>query len=171
MEYLRFLQYPSLDVGAVIKYLMEHSDITGRELAKKSGLPPQRISDYTNNRRRITAKISFALEQALNIDKRGYFYLIQSHHDIYTASKKTERWQTPNLSNISKHVFWDSDINKIDWQANRKHIVQRAFEYGDALTINELINFYGKTTIEQLLSQITEPRLADRRRHNASLYL
>ena len=171
MEYLRFLEYPSLDVGAVIKYIMKRSETSGIELAQKSGIPPQRICDYANNRRRINAETSLALEQALNIGHRGYFYLIQTNHDIYTASLKCAKQPTPDLTKISKHIFWDSDISKINWQTNRKQIIQRAFEYGDEQTILELIRFYGHSTVGQLLSQITDRRLADRRRQNAAKYL
>lgn len=171
MEYSRFLQYPSLDVGAVIKYFMTHHGTSGKELAAKCGLPPQRISDFTNNRRRITAEISFAFENAFNIEHRGYFYLIQSNHDIYLADKKKRDAQTPDLNRISKHVFWDSNLTRVDWQQNRSHIIQRTFEYGDEQTIKEIIRFYGKKQVTEALSKISETRLADRRTLNAAKYL
>lgn len=170
MEYSRFLQYPSLDVGSVIKYFMTHTGTSGKQLADKCGLPPQRISDFTSNRRRITADISLALEKAFEIEQRGYFYLIQCNHDIYLASKQ-EVARTPDLSRISSHIFWDSDLHRMNWQANRKKIIQRAFEYGDEQTISEIISFYGRSEVRKQLSEIRDRRLADRRSTNVTKYL
>lgn len=169
MQYLRFLQYPSLDVGSVIKYIMEQKKTTGRQIAHRSGLTPQRISDYANNHRRITVKASLALERALEIEKPGYFYIIQTNHDIYLASRNQQ--PTPDLSKISNHVFWDSNIKNINWKADKKRIIQRTFEYGDEQTLSEIVRFYGKTTVKQILSDIVDNRLADRRLQNASKIL
>lgn len=169
MEYLRFLQYPSLDVGSVIKYIMTQTGTTGRQIAEQCGLPPQRVSDYVNNHRRITTNVSLALENVFKIDKPGYFYLIQANHDIYLASRNEQ--VTPDLTKISRHVFWDSDLSKINWQSARRRIIQRAFEYGDEQTLHEIIRFYGKSTVKQILAQITDRRFAARRQQNINKYL
>lgn len=171
MEYIRFLQYPSLDTGSVIKYFLNKSGITGKQLAERSGLTPQRVSDFANNHRRITAEVSFKLENAFGIDHKGYFYLIQTNHDIYLASHNDMKRETPRLSEIKKQIFWDSDMAKIDWNANRKHIIQRVFEYGDENAIKEIIRFYGASEVKSTLSQIKDKRLADRRDYNILKYL
>lgn len=171
MEYRRFLQYPSLDAGSVIKYILQQSGITRRQLALISGLPPQRISDFANNNRRITAEASLKLENALNIDYQGYFYIIQANHDVYLAKNLCKTGNIPDLAKIKKHIFWDSDMDRIEWQSNARHIIQRIFEYGDETAIEEIIRFYGKTRVKSELSQISESRLAERRNQNASKYL
>lgn len=163
---MRFLQYPSLDVGSVIKYMMTQSHTTGRQLAQMSGLPAQRISDYVNNRRRITVEVSMAFENAFNVDKPGYFYMIQANHDVYCALRENRK--TPDLSKISAHVFWDSDISKMNWQSSRKRIIQRVFEYGDDQTISEIVRFYGEPMIKQVLSELNDKRLAARRQQNST---
>lgn len=169
MEYLKFLKYPSLDVGSVIKYIMTRKGMTGRQLAKLCGLPPQRISDFMNNHRRISAEVSLAMENALGITENGYFYIIQSNHDVYETIRRNR--QTPDLNKISQHVFWDSDIAKINWQASRSRIIQRVFEYGDEQTINEIIRFYGRDIVKKILGDITDGRFANRREQNYKLYL
>lgn len=170
MEYSRFLNYPSLDAGSVIKYFLNKKGITGKQLAEQSGLTPQRVSDFANNHRRITAEISLKLEKAFGIDHRGYFYLIQCNHDIYLAVKNRPA-PTPCLANIKKQIFWDSDINVIDWQSNRRQVIQRIFEYGDESAIKEIIKFYGATTIKSTLAEISDNRLASRRTANIQKYL
>ena len=171
MEYRRFLQYPSLDAGSVIKYILQKTGITRRQLAEKSGLRPQRISDFANNHRRITAEVSLKLEIALKIDYQGFFYIIQANHDVYLAKNICKPSNTPDLTKIKKHIFWDSDMARIDWQSSARYIIQRIFEYGDKTAIEEIIRFYGKTRVKYELSQISESRLAERRNHNSSKYL
>lgn len=36
--------------------------------------------------------------------------------------------KTPNLSLLRKSLFWDTDINKIDWKKQYKAVIQRVFE-------------------------------------------
>lgn len=169
MEHLRFLKYPSLDVGSVIKYFMTKKGLTGRSLAERCGLPPQRISDFMNNNRRISVEVSLALEKAFDIADNGYFYIIQSNHDVYEATRQSRK--VPDLKRISRHVFWDSDISKINWQASRRRIIQRVFEYGDEQTIKEIIRFYGRDIVNRVLAQVKDDRLASRREQNRSHYL
>lgn len=171
MEYIRFLQYPSLDTGSVIKYFLDKRGFTGKQLAERSGLTPQRVSDFANNHRRITAEVSFKLENAFGIDHKGYFYLIQTNHDIYVALQNDMKCETPRLSEIKKQIFWDSDMAKIDWNANRKHVIQRVFEYGDEDAIKEIIRYYGALDVRRILSQIKDKRFADRRKNNILKYL
>lgn len=171
MEYTRFLQYHSLDTGSVIKYFLNKRGITGKQLAEKSGLTPQRVSDFANNHRRITAEISLKLEKALDINHKGYFYLIQTNHDIYLAEQCNPQSETPRLSKIKKHIFWDSDMAHINWQSDRKRIIQRVFEYGDDAAIKEIIHFYGASEVKSTLTQITDKRFAERRADNILKYL
>lgn len=35
-----------------------------------------------------------------------------------------------NLTDFSKHIFWDVDVNTLDINKNKRYIVQRVLEYG-----------------------------------------
>lgn len=170
MEYLQFLKYHSLDVGSVLKYIMTNKGVTGRQLAQITGILPQRICDFVNNRRRISALVSLQLEKALDIDHQGYFLYIQSNNDIYKAARQLQH-PVPDLSKIKKYIFWDSDIEKINWEADRRKVVQRIFEYGDQDAIEEIKRFYGKETVVSILSDMDDQRLLERRNANRDKYL
>jgi hypothetical protein len=53
-------------------------------------------------------------------------------------------------------LFWDTDFDTIDWQKNKRAIIQRIFERGNNLEIKEIIRFYGLKTVNHELSQIKE---------------
>ena len=48
-------------------------------------------------------------------------------------------------------IFWDTTIDKIDWNKNKKAIIKRILERGNT---NEIISFYGKKTISNAVKSI-----------------
>lgn len=170
MEYLRFLKYHSLDLGSVLKYVMAQRGVSGKQLSQATGILPQRISDYINNRRKITAEVSLQLEKALEIDRVGYFWYIQSNNELYKATN-SQPLPTPDLSKIKKYIFWDCNIEKLNWQHDRIKIIQRIIEYGDREAIEEISKFYGRDEILEANKRISDKRLQSRRSENISKYL
>lgn len=60
---------------------------------------------------------------------------------------------TPNLALIRKALFWDTDINKIDWNKQYKAVIQRVFERGNVDEKLEIKRFYGNDVVEKVLSE------------------
>jgi transcriptional regulator with XRE-family HTH domain len=145
--------------------------ISQSQLAERSGIVRQRICDYLANRRRITVEASLKLEKALRIDIEGFFYRIQANHDIYTYLKEQAINNHPNLKHYRKAVFWDTDIDTLDWDKNRQWIIRRVFEYGGEEEILETICFYGKDVVKEILSDIADERKAENRSENIKMYL
>lgn len=169
--YEQYLQLSSIPCGAILNRIMTKEGISQSQLAERSGIVRQRICDYLANRRRITVEASLSLEKALRISIEGFFYRIQANHDIYTFMQKLAIKNRPNLEHFRKAVFWDADIEKLDWGKNRKWIIRRVFEYGGEEEIFETIRFYGKENIKEVLSEITDERKAENRNENMKKYL
>ncbi len=164
--YERYLSTHNIPAGAVLQHILRRSNISQRDLATNTGLPPQRINDYIHGKRRISVDVSFRLEKALSIEHKGFFYILQSNHDIFSASQ-TDHEATPDLTKIRKSIFWDTDLSRINWNTNSTSIIQRIFEYGDPSSIDEITRYYGSDKIQAVLAQITDPRLKSRRAKNA----
>ena len=60
---------------------------------------------------------------------------------------------TPNLALIRKALFWDTDINKIDWDKQYKAVIKRVFERGNEEEKLEIKRFYGNDVVEKVLSE------------------
>lgn len=168
--YERFLSAPNLPLGAVLSHILKREGMSQRELSGRTSILPQRINDYISGRRRITPEVSFKLELPFDLPCHGYFYLIQSHHDIYLAGKSLPQ-ATPDMTRIRKGVFWDTDLKALDWDGNRYSIIKRVFEYGDDMTINEIVRFYGHSVVREVLESCQEDRLAFIRQRNINDYL
>ena len=53
------------------------------------------------------------------------------------------------LSKLSKYLFWDVDINKLDPNADIKLILERVFSRGTENDEKMVFNYYGKNQIEK----------------------
>ena len=77
----------------------------------------------------------------------------------------------PKLEHYRKAVFWDTDIETLEWEKNRQWIIRRVFEYGGEEEILETIRFYGKDVVKEVLSGIADERKAESRNENMKKYL
>jgi hypothetical protein len=111
------------------------------------------------------------LEKALRIGIEGLSYRIQANHDIYTCVKEQAMNYHPNLEHYRKAVFWDTDIEMLDWEKNRQWIIRRVFEYGGEEEILETLRFYGKDVVKEVLLGITDERKLESRSENIKKYL
>jgi hypothetical protein len=65
---------------------------------------------------------------------------------------KPKNGQKPNLP---KRLFWDTNIDKIDWQKGYLGVIDRVIERGNNQELEETIRFYGKRkVIKTLKSEI-----------------
>lgn len=169
--YEQYLHLNNIPCGAVLNRIMTKEGISQSQLAERSGIVRQRICDYLANRRRITVEASLNLERALRIGISGFFYRIQANHDIYVCIQEQAKSYHPNLDSYRKSLFWDTDMEKLDWDKNRHWIIRRAFEYGNEEEILETIRFYGKEIVLDVLLKIVDERKADIRKSNIDKYL
>lgn len=165
--YDSYMKMEMVPAGAILDHIVSKQQRTKTEIAALSGLIPQRLNDLIKGNRRFTPQVSIALEKALGIDQTGFFYLLQSNHDIYLAKKtEMENRRTPNLRVLTKTTFWDVDVSKIDWLRAQQWALRRVLEYGNAEEIRELDRFYGH---EALLTVLINPagfRLYDQAKLN-----
>lgn len=152
--YEQYLSMPAVPAGAILKRILQKKQLSQKEIAERSAIYPQRINDLISGKRKFTPELSARLERALGISTQGYFYRIQTNHDIYSYQDEQERKQTPDLSKINKVLFWDAKIEKINWVRSAYSIIKRAFEYGDKIEIKEIIKFYGRKKVIDALNAI-----------------
>jgi hypothetical protein len=54
---------------------------------------------------------------------------------------------------LSKQAFWDVDMNKIDYEKNAVHVVEKVIERGKAEDFESLLKFYGFNKVRDLALQ------------------
>ena len=164
---------PAVPAGAILKRILQKEQLSQKEIAKRSAIYPQRINDLINGKRKFTPESSVRLENALGISTLGYFYRIQTNHDIYCYQDEQERKITPDLSKLHKALFWEIySLEKINWLKSANWVIQRAFEYGNQQEIEEIIRFYGQTKVTEILNAIpvTDTWKLNERNENRKLF-
>lgn len=171
IKYEKYLSMEDVPAGKILDVILKKKNISQKELANMSNEYPQRISAYIKGERKFTVKASISIEKALNINIEGFFMKIQTNHDIYTFIMEEERKVHPDFSKLSKGLFWDTRIDKINWTRNKEWVIQRAFEYGNEQEINEIIRFYGKEMIKRILPEIKSNWHIETRNQNYQKYI
>ena len=152
--YEKYLSMSAVPAGAILKHILKKENLSQKEIADKSAIYPQRINDLIKGKRKFTPDLSCRLEKALGIPISGFFCTIQTNHDIYRYQDEQERKITPDLSKLHKALFWDTLIEKINWIRSASYVIQRAFEYGNEIEIEEIIRFYGYEKVINALNAI-----------------
>ena len=82
--------------------------------------------------------------------------VLQAYNDIEILKQKQQKENHPDLSKIRPVIFWDTEIEKIDWDKNKTAVVKRIFERGNDDEKMEIIRFYGKEIVLSILENYPE---------------
>lgn len=112
---------------------------------------PQTLVSITKGKRSMNTALSLKIEKALGMEE-GYFMLLQVYHDI---EKEKQKLQTakPDLTKLRPVLFWDTSIDKINWEKQKSAVINRVFERGNEQEKMEIIRFYGEETVTKLLKK------------------
>ena len=137
----------------LLKREIRKRGLKNKDLASLVNEHAQTISAILKEKRNITPRLSIKLGTKLGVDS-DYFMLLQASYDVKKAQSESIKQTKPNLANIRKTLFWDTDFNKIDWIKNKRAIIKRIFERGNDKEINEILNFYGLQAVRNEIKEI-----------------
>lgn len=100
---------------------------------------PQTIGAIIKGKRRMNPALSLKVEEALDFEE-GYFMVLQAYHDIKVEKSKNS--PKPDLSKLRKALFWDTDIETINWIKYKDAVITRVLERGNSSEIAEINRFY-----------------------------
>ncbi|MBF4515621.1 plasmid maintenance system antidote protein [Flavobacterium sp. ANB] len=141
--------------GFVLERELDKRHIRKGQFAISLGEFPQTLTAITKGKRRMNTSLALKIEKSLAIEE-GYFMVLQVYYDIENEKKKQDNKlekRSPDLTLLRSVVFWDTDINKIDWQKQKRAVIQRIFERGNESEKEEIIRFYGSETVNSFLNK------------------
>lgn len=97
----------------------------------------------------MNTALSLKIEKALGLEE-GYFMILQVYYDI-AQEKKKQNTASPDLTKLRPVLFWDTKIETLNWQKQKKAVIKRVFERGNDMEKEEITRFYGVETIENIL--------------------
>lgn len=147
-----------LHPGLILQREIKRNNIKSSQLAMSIGEHKQTISAIINQKRGINPELSIKLADYFH-EEEDYFMMLQAGYEVKSALTKN-RERKPNLNNIRKVLFWDTTFDKIDWDKNKRAIIKRVLERGNDKEINEIIEFYGKSTVSIMAKSIKNSRLS-----------
>lgn len=97
----------------------------------------------------MNSSLALRIEESLGLEK-GTLMIIQVYHDIKREEDKKAVKIKPDLSKLRKSLFWDTELEKIDWNKHRQFIIERVMERGTEMEKNLISEFYGLTSQHDL---------------------
>lgn len=110
---------------------------------------PQTIVSITKGKRKMNTSLALKIEHALDMEE-GYFMILQVYYDI-EKEKRKQNTDAPDLIRLRPVLFWDTKMEKINWNKQKKAVIKRVFERGNDLEKKEIIRFYGEQTVNEIL--------------------
>ena len=147
-----FLKYKGIHPGIVIKRELKKRSIKQRPFAISIKEHPQTLNAITNGNRNLNTALALKIEDKLGLEE-GTLAILQTYYEIDKEKEKLGS-KKPNLSLLRKSLFWDTDIDQIDWQKQSKAVIRRVFERGNETEKNEILRFYGREKVNSTISSI-----------------
>src|SRR5690606_5662900 len=110
----QYEKYKGLHPGIVLDRELKKRSIKQRPFALSLGEHPQTFNAITKGKRGISTALALKIERELGLEE-GTLVILQVYYNILKIKKK-EIKSTPDLSILSKALFWDTDIQHIDWE-------------------------------------------------------
>jgi len=143
-------KYKGIHPGLILERELKKRNLKKGPFAISIQEYPQVINEITKGRRGLTATLSLKIDQTLGLEE-GTMFILQAYYDLKKAKDKDFGGPHPNFSILRKALFWDTDMNKIDWQKQSKAVIQRVFERGNDKEKKEITGFYGEKKVKAIL--------------------
>ncbi len=141
--------------GFVLERELEKRGLGKGQFAISLGEFPQTLTAITKGKRKMNTTLAHKIEKALCLEE-GYFMILQVYYDIEQLKKKLRQAENnlhPNFELFRRVLFWDTDMEKIDWNKQRRAVIERVFQRGNKEEKNEILRFYGKNTVKSILQK------------------
>lgn len=147
----QFENYKYIHPGIVLDRELKKRSIKQRPFALSLEEHPQTFNAIIKGKRGISTALALKIERKLGLEE-GALVILQAYYEIHKIKEKEIR-NISDLPTLNKALFWDTDIQRIDWERQYRAVIQRVFERGNENDRNEIIRFYGAEKIKQALEE------------------
>ena len=142
-------KYKGIHPGMILDRELKKRNLKKGRFALSLHEYPQTLNDITKGKRGLTPALSLKIDNALELEE-GTMLILQAYYEIEKEKQKINAQKHPDFAIIRKVLFWDTDINKIDWERQHKSVIKRVFERGNEEEKKEILRFYGKQKVEEV---------------------
>ena len=130
-----------LHPGVFLQYELDKQNLKSGKFAESIGEHPQTLSAIIRGRRSMNIPLSLRIENALNLEE-GLLMTLQVYYDIAQEKLKLVKKNKPDLSKFRSVLFWDTSLENIDFDEHKQYVINRVFERGLDVEIEEIVRFY-----------------------------
>jgi addiction module HigA family antidote len=146
----RFEKYKGIHPGALIDRELKKRNLSQRSFAISLPEYPQSFNAVIKGKRKMTTALALKIENALGLEE-GALLMLQMFYDINEEKRNEASKYHPDFSILRRALFWDTDIQSIDWNKYDKAVIRRVFERGNASEKGEIIRFYGLEKVKNVI--------------------
>ena len=147
-----FEKYKGIHPGPVIDRELRKRHLSQRPFALSLPEHPQSFNAVLKGKRNLTTSLALKVERALGLEE-GALLMLQMFYDIQQEKRKEALQHYPDLTLLRRGLFWDTDINTIDWNRYGRAVIERVFERGDEAEKKEITRFYGLEKVKEVLGK------------------
>jgi antitoxin HigA-1 len=133
--------------GAYLDWLLKKRGIPKSRLALEVGEYPQTLGAIIKGKRKLNTLLALRIEKNLGLEE-GFLMQLQIFHEIKEENLRTQR--KPDISKFRPSLFWDTNINTIDWIKFKRAIIERVLQRGNDREIEEIGKFYGADEVRAI---------------------
>lgn len=126
--------------GLYLETELKRRKISKKEFAESVHEHLQTIVSITKAKRKFTPELSIKTDAFLQLDE-GFILTLQAFYEIKKLKEELNN-QKPDLTKIRPVLFWDTDLNQINWQKQKESVLKRVIERGNNQEKEEIFRFY-----------------------------
>ena len=146
------LKYKGIHPGIILEREFKKRSIKQRPFAMAIDEHPQTLNAITKGKRSLNTALALKIEEKMGLEE-GILAILQTYYDI-RIEKEKQHTKTPKLALLRESLFWDTAINHIDWKKQYSAVIKRIFERGNQAEKSEIIRFYGRQKVDEVLNSI-----------------
>ena len=136
--------------GLLVSRELDKRKIGKSKFAMSLGEYPQTFSAITLGKRNMNTKLALKLEKIFGFEE-GFLMVLQAYYEIKREKQKENISRHPDFTKLRPVLFWDTDMKKIDWDIQKRAVIERVFERGNKEEKKEIVRFYGRDIIDEVI--------------------
>jgi plasmid maintenance system antidote protein VapI len=139
-----------LHPGIFLERELKNRNLSKGQFALSISEYPQTLGAITKAKRSMNIPLAMKIEKAFGWEE-GFLMTLQLFYDIKEEKRRQHEGLKPDVTRLRSGLFWDTDMDKIDWIEQKRAVIERIFERGDEGERAEIIRFYGQDEVDQIL--------------------
>lgn len=141
--------------GKFIERDLRKKLLSQRNLAEATKIPYQTINAIIQGKRNLTTEQALKIERILCYQE-GFIAILQTYYEIKQHKEMELSKLYKGIPQIRKSIFWDADLDKMNWGRYKNAVIKRVLERGNKNEIKEISQFY-HLSANDLMTQKTNP--------------